>query len=448
MEYSPSSDVGSNHVTENNSKNNKKEDINDVEKKKEISQIEIDGIKLETEKYYFEYPERIQKETGILGYERNKISDEALFKFLKDVCDKKNIDLSSKGIIDFGSFREKLYSEDGWEFIGKTSENILMNILKKLSNGEYPNHTINHQFSAYGSDDNISKAYMEDFRNDKFFVQKIYDRDVVKRHEIRGNYAFRKQENSDKIVRLKVFNKITNEVIHERKDLGYLVNLSDQLDKNEIFTTTGDSGLNFSAGGFFSSLFSVGAPSFGFSGKDVFLNQYLDKALEFYIKQGTNDRKNNLDKRTIADLVQAKIFSKDFTKDYLNSEMVKNTYNKKEREASIEFLVFKDKIKEELQKIELQFNCDINTVMDSPLQFIKDLSQSIAHWINYVCGNLHRQNYSNTGDGAFELYLPIFINNDEIPQLSWGHAKYAHYTNEKGLNFIEFKHADHLPVKE
>jgi hypothetical protein len=36
----------------------------------------------------------------------------------------------------------------------------------------------------------------------------------------------------------------------------------------------------------------------------------------------------------------------------------------------------------------------------------------------------------------------------EIPQLSWGHAKYAHYFNDKSFNFFKFKHADHLPVKE
>ncbi len=42
----------------------------------------------------------------------------------------------------------------------------------------------------------------------------------------------------------------------------------------------------------------------------------------------------------------------------------------------------------------------------------------------------------------------IFINNDKIPQLSWGHAKYAHYFNDKGFNFFKFKHTDKLPVKE
>ncbi|MDQ5961688.1 MAG: hypothetical protein QG669_80, partial [Patescibacteria group bacterium] len=47
-----------------------------------------------------------------------------------------------------------------------------------------------------------------------------------------------------------------------------------------------------------------------------------------------------------------------------------------------------------------------------------------------------------------ETDIPIYINHDKIPQLSWGHAKYAHYFNDKSFNFFKFKHADHLPVKE
>ena len=47
-----------------------------------------------------------------------------------------------------------------------------------------------------------------------------------------------------------------------------------------------------------------------------------------------------------------------------------------------------------------------------------------------------------------EVLIPILINHSEIPQLSWGHAKYAHFVNQKGFNFIEFKHAEHLPVSK
>lgn len=43
-----------------------------------------------------------------------------------------------------------------------------------------------------------------------------------------------------------------------------------------------------------------------------------------------------------------------------------------------------------------------------------------------------------------EFKMPIFIGHPQIPQLSWGHAKYAHFFSEKGFNFFEFKHAEHI----
>ena len=55
----------------------------------------------------------------------------------------------------------------------------------------------------------------------------------------------------------------------------------------------------------------------------------------------------------------------------------------------------------------------------------------------------------NTYPTRIELRLPVFIGlEEEIPQLRWGHAKYSHFMSSKGFNFIEFKHADHLPKKQ
>lgn len=62
-----------------------------------------------------------------------------------------------------------------------------------------------------------------------------------------------------------------------------------------------------------------------------------------------------------------------------------------------------------------------------------DLISIKTHILNYIEGSY------------IETEIPILINNDELPQISWGHAKYAHYFNEKGFNFFKFKHADHLP---
>ena len=81
---------------------------NENEGKKTISSIEVDGIKLETEKYYFEYPKRIQQETGILGYERTIISEENLKGLAK-----KHIEKSKDIIADvISKLNPKKYSGD------------------------------------------------------------------------------------------------------------------------------------------------------------------------------------------------------------------------------------------------------------------------------------------------------------------------------------------------
>lgn len=64
---------------------------NETEKNKErqIKNIEIkigeNTYSLEAESYDFEYPKRIQEETGIIGYERIKISNESRFNFFKSL---------------------------------------------------------------------------------------------------------------------------------------------------------------------------------------------------------------------------------------------------------------------------------------------------------------------------------------------------------------------------
>ncbi len=57
---------------------------NKWETRKRTIEIELDGItfSLEAETYDYDYPEKIQQETGILGYERTKISNESLFILL------------------------------------------------------------------------------------------------------------------------------------------------------------------------------------------------------------------------------------------------------------------------------------------------------------------------------------------------------------------------------
>ena len=85
----------------------------------------------------------------------------------------------------------------------------------------------------------------------------------------------------------------------------------------------------------------------------------------------------------------------------------------------------------------------IDTIVDKYFEdnqkpnFFKENGISIGR---RACKRAYRNSYFEG-----EIFLPIFIGKDDIPQLSWGHAKYGHYMNEKGFNFFKFKHADHLP---
>lgn len=118
--------------------------------KKERIILEIDGQKVEGEKYYFEYPKYLQKETGILGYTRIIIPED-----------------------NFKIFKE--YYKDKYE-----KEEFLMNkLLPSISKGAYPSTTINHVYSWHydKNDQNHHKAYL---KNHKFFLQMLYDITLIK----------------------------------------------------------------------------------------------------------------------------------------------------------------------------------------------------------------------------------------------------------------------------
>ena len=95
--------------------------------KRENIVLEIDGQKIEAVKYYFEYPERIQKETGILGYERVKITKEIM----------------------------------------PAQEDSIISLLLIMSDGEYPRYSFNHKIGGFATIEQIDK-YNNFFKDNKF----------------------------------------------------------------------------------------------------------------------------------------------------------------------------------------------------------------------------------------------------------------------------------------
>lgn len=107
-----------------NTENSEKEKLEDKETKKEKFFLEINGQKIEGEKYYFEYPKHVQEETGILGYERVKISIENLDNFSKFLFEKeKGFSLNEIGIENFSQLDKIL--EKKYEYLNEKELEII-----------------------------------------------------------------------------------------------------------------------------------------------------------------------------------------------------------------------------------------------------------------------------------------------------------------------------------
>ena len=74
-------------------------------------QFEDKNYKLAYSKYDFKYPENIQKESGILGYERKIISEDKLFGILNEILLDKKFNLSFLKSLECFLFTSKAYPD-------------------------------------------------------------------------------------------------------------------------------------------------------------------------------------------------------------------------------------------------------------------------------------------------------------------------------------------------
>lgn len=367
--------------------------------KRENILLEIDGQKIEAVKYYFEYPERIQKETGILGYDRVKILRE-------------NLKVSVESIIH------------------------------KLSDGEYPGKCLTHVMGGHAHKEDKPEMF-EDFAKDKFFLQKIYDVDTIKRKNERNtpvgnlfNYSTTPSDNDhrqDKRSTFSLYKKNSDgsrEKVAENQYIGNIINYKNELASGDYFAATTESGFNTIASGLWDShdstkenSFCVGFPLYG---TDDFYNEYLEESLKEY-SLSINERK----------------------RDGLGEPSVDNF-------SSLALLWFLSKNK---ANISLEGVSDVEKKGSAGQKFSDLMNTFIkenpsTHAISSINFNEARAAFFPDEKGQYlygnraEYQIPVFIGHDKIPQLSWGHAKYAHYFNDKSFNFFKFKHADHLPSKE
>ena len=467
------------------------------ERRKQTIEIEFDGIKipLETESYDFEYPKHIQKETGILGYERTKISNQAITDFIKKYyLNKYNINVEDYGfenielIKDFEEkHKERRKSrprtEDGFyteeyqyseqyktdELLSEISYGPLKEIIHSMSNGEYPTKCFNHIFSSYVNDEEQKIAYYDEFKRSNFFLQKIYD---LASKERLGKNSFYHKGISDQYSIHEVFEKSTNAFFgtrinnRERKDPYLYFASVEALERDNRWAFTE---LNFTTSDFWNRDKDINGVCVGFSMNDDLLKEYLEKSLRYL----SNITEDNGPKSKLTWVLHDNIRILNGT-----TSIIWNLvhFNKKiqnllfediqENQPSLNINMIRTVVDSAFSEIEQQTSFPVSEFLSKNSNHSKDTINKINKNLNIKYENngfnycktclikkiletreqlLASKHFNKTHPIYREVHVPVFINHDNLPQLAWGHAKYAHYMNEKGFNFFKFKHAEHLP---
>ncbi len=404
----------------------------------EIKQGE-NAYAFEAESYDFEYPKNVQEETGIIGYERMTVSNENLFKLAKEwLIKEQGISLEELGLDSWEPLHEYLQKKDweseNWNKVRRGLDDITLFQLDSLSNDEYPTYCYNHKMGAYADTKETHAAYLSAFKKDYFFLQKIYDLDNIEKEVERTGKAYTNVPSSkdgDRHINFTLYDKKTRQPVIDAPHIPIrkLVDYKDKIASGEIYAAQTHSGLNFTPGFFF---WGVGdmkdTVSFGFPfNADSFMEEYLYKATKEILSHGSFD--DQLAGHLVALIMISDAFkSKDLSR-------YREWSNDGERNKSFKTFIA-EILASKLKKMNISEERDYKELLS---------------WIEYDTSafvSLMDKNERHFAVENMETDLPIFIGHDEIPQLSWGHAKYANYYNEKGLNFFTFKHADHLPVRK
>lgn len=442
----------------------KKSNIENTENKKENKEIK-DKIKIElagkeyeieTTSYDFEYPGTIQKETGILGYKRTVVKEDGMLNAIHNYC--KDFGINTEGCKDFNSvlklingilYEKKLefgyrkYGQKYWEWgfkneegeksyynylentgLDKFSNNLDENLLIKkidlvLSNGEFPNFTFNHSIGAHQDG---KKEMITNFIKDQFFIQKLFSVDLTEKIKL-GDRRF-----GDHEIMMDIINKKGNRSEGEINTHS-LYQMKDKIKNNEIFLVGYDA-FNTVAGNFW--LKRNDNISFGFSPDDSFFKEYLKEIYMFCLKNNFNsggERTTTLYIEEMAVLSDKNIFNE--IKKYYEDPV----YNKKDWDENHKEIA-------NLSMEAIKKFLKIPNIEKIIIDKFGSLPYGSGEFVHRVMCN--QKDHCEERDES-EILIPIFINHDKIPHLSWGHAKYAHFFNQKGFNFFEFKHADHLP---
>ncbi len=270
--------------------------------KRENITLEIDGQKIEAVKYYFEYPERIQKETLIKGYTKYKIprsifrNDE--YEFLGKELSEKEKKAHEEGrysLRDELSKKKSSLFDEKWEMQRK----IQNDICHTLSNGKFPSETYNHRIQADDSSwdeenelvkEKIILGEISSISGDRFTlrhrgsgtISAVIDEDA--KILCMGDFLHKKEGGYR-------FGEFTGSRYDypERNDIRLRKKWDKEMSENDFNILTKDkiiistmSGLYLSHGKTWGSMLNT--PSFGFDVNEPYLKKYLNKVEEIYKK--------------------------------------------------------------------------------------------------------------------------------------------------------------------
>lgn len=458
-----------NPTTNEESFGDKKEDENKENLK--IFDITIDGnqYKLEAKKHLFSYPENIVKETGIKGYERQVINEEQIFSMLNKVLknkygksleelgynnlnklideyekdDSENLDSLAQSIADSGyKFEEK--GDRNSFYIKKDLVNITNSIYGALSDNKYPDDVFT--FSARHKESMLVE--------DRFFLQKIFGIESFNKFkEKTGKELFGRTSYPEQVQYYK-FDKNTYKIKYFGEDTWGrkiesepIQKISEEYNKsiknNDIFYMA-DNGLNVGErdffGGFQPLLFNS-KPNLGFE-IDNYLYDYLTKSINEYREINKANYGEMGDNR----LMKSVFRTEDFLKIFAMLEMPTNkSYCEKGKYSTF------DVYSHTQEEVDTLYEKAANLINKYGGLLDKNEKAEDYLSVQYVESPIGEKRLELVikdncyGEQEFSRHIPIFINDDNIPQLRWGAAKYCSFYNKKGFNFITLEHDDKFP---
>lgn len=402
-------------------------------------------ISLEYSSSNFEYPESIQNETGILGYERILINNGQI---------------------------EKYFNEN----ISKEQKNTLSKeILLKISDGRFPSQSFTYSMDAWENKNGNIEKYLQQFKSDKFILQDIFGVSSyfnLKDNGISSAFTRNDQEDTPDNSFFDVFDKKSKKIIGYSDIYTILNKYKDEIKNNEVFIISGN-GLNVGELDFWGKIdiSNKNDVAFGFDRQDSLFQNYIGKSID-YLRNI-----NNVNKIEPINSTKNNYLNNGYQPRLYPNGLFLELFGLKESGNSISHLApggtkgfkFNINIKKDLaikygsafskniddmektldpvysntyygeeqgnychRLFQNRYNFEIKKLWDSPIPFLGHKEDVIQ--------NRHLRNSTAT------YHIPIFINSDQIKQLKWGHSKYATFWTEKGFNFLKIKHADKFPV--